>query len=106
MAHAKKVIFFTAGTVPTEYGAIDTIDPDTIQIINLEIDQAVIEDGDTFDLAGETVTVSVVDNVATLSIAANKGIVTDGEVLPEDQQGTVTMHVANNVVTGANFIDS
>ncbi len=59
-----------AGTVPTEYNAIDVIDPDAIPARGLSDTQAVVENGEalTVPVTGtytDTATVTVVDGAVT-----------------------------------------
>jgi hypothetical protein len=61
---------FVAGTIPTEYAAIDEIDPDAIPNQALAATQAIVEDAQalTVPVTGTyatTATVTVVDNVVT-----------------------------------------
>lgn len=59
-----------AGTVPTIYNAKPTIDPDAIPARGLSDTQAVVNDGDTFPVAGGTVSVTVEDGEATFAYTA------------------------------------
>lgn len=62
---------FVAGTIPTAYEEVATIDPDNIPAIVLTDEQVVVNDGDVLDTEdGGTVTVAVVDGVATYTYAA------------------------------------
>lgn len=68
---------FVAGTLPADedandfYDAIDVIDPDNIPATNVPSTAVVVNDGDVLDEeGGGTITVAVVEGVATYTYAA------------------------------------
>lgn len=61
---------YVAGTPPTAYSAVPTIDPDNMPILGLPDTSGVVTDGQTFAVTGGTVTMHVADNVVTATFAA------------------------------------
>lgn len=57
---------YVAGTIPTIYNAVPTIDPDNLPVSGLKDTQAIVTDGEVLDEeGGGTITVAVADGVAT-----------------------------------------
>lgn len=61
---------YVAGSVPEPYSEVATIDPDNLPVQGLKSTQAVVNSGQTYNVTGGTVTLTVADNAVTATFTA------------------------------------